>query len=49
MQRDRVNCGFGHDDKAYVDDIDPALMLPSMRMGPQEGFERNCATGGKAL
>lgn len=22
MQRDRVNCGFRHDDKAYVDHID---------------------------
>ena len=22
MRRDRVNCGFGHDDKAYVDEID---------------------------
>lgn len=22
MQRDRVSCGYGHDDKAYVDNID---------------------------
>ena len=21
-ERDRVNCGYGHDDKAHVDDID---------------------------